>query len=140
MKQIYHKYEKWEDFKFGMWRKESKVYDETEIKKVIEFTGDHIIYGNAMLRVINEWPVSCEHNLTNLSINRKAWIGHAACCIENGWPEYLVRYAWGFLTEDQRNKANNQARIAILKWEEVHEQKLKKNKFTQLKFEWWTSL
>lgn len=118
VKQIYHPYQNWEDFKNGMWRKETKTYEENTLHEIIEFTGDHILYGNAMLRVIKEWVISCEHNLTNKSINRKAWIGHAACCIEKKYPEYLVRVAWGMLTESQRIEANKKADYAILKWVE----------------------
>jgi hypothetical protein len=121
LKRIYRHYELWEDYKNGMWRKDTKDYDEGMLQEVIEFTGNHVEYGNAMLRVIKEWAVSCEHNLTNLSINRKAWIGHAACCLERGYPEYLVRQAWGMLTEQQRVDANNRAEYAIKQWETEHE-------------------
>ena len=38
MKQIYHRYEKWEDWQNGMWRKESIHYEQSEIENVIEFT------------------------------------------------------------------------------------------------------
>jgi hypothetical protein len=116
IKQIYHPYWLWEDYLNGMWRKETKEYDILNLPHAIEFTGNHILYGNAMIRVINEWQVSCEHNLTDFSQNRNAWIGHAACCIEKGYPEYLVRQAWHYLTEEQQKLANNQADIAIKKW------------------------
>jgi hypothetical protein len=117
MDRIYHSYEVWEDYLNGMWRNETKQYEEENINSVIEFTGDHIAYGAAMLRVINEWLFSCEHNLSNISINRKAWIGHAACCIQNGWPEYLVRKAWWHLSDKQRDLADKQALYAIKTWE-----------------------
>lgn len=117
MERIYHPYELWEDWLNGMWRKESKSYDEENINAVIEFTGDHVLYGEAMFKVIDRWKYSCEHNLSNNSINKKAWIGQAACCIEKGWPEYLVRRAWWQLTEKQRNLADKQALKAIKEWE-----------------------
>lgn len=118
MKRIYHHYKYWEDWINGMWRKESKEYESINIQKVIEFTGNHLKYGEAMIRVINEWKISCENNLSNVSINRKAWIGHAACCIELGYPEYLVRQAWQELTDEQRNLANKEALKAIRIWEQ----------------------
>jgi hypothetical protein len=130
MIQIYKPYHLWEDYKFGMWRKETKDYEEKNIDAIIDFTGDYKLYGNSMLLVIKEWPVSCEHNLTNLSLNRKAWLGHAACCIEHGWPEYLVRRAWGMLSEQQRFHANNFAQSVIDSWEINY--KLKKNNINQL--------
>ena len=120
MKQIYHRYEKWEDWQNGMWRKESSTYEQAEIENVMAFTGCHISYGKAMLRVINEWPLSCQHNLTDPNINQKAWIGHAACCLERGYPEYLVRSAWNKLTKEQRVLANKAAEFAIEQWKSKH--------------------
>jgi len=117
MKQIFHPYTEWEDWKSGMWRKETSEYELKEMQNIIDFTGDNLRYGKSMLRVINEWPVICENNLSNISINRKAWIGHAACCIEMKYPEYLVRQAWRQLSEKQRELANKQAEIIIKAWE-----------------------
>jgi hypothetical protein len=123
MKQIFHPYHIWEDWINGMWRKESREYEEQNLQSIINFTGNHLEYGIAMLRVIGEWKFSSEHNLSNLSVNRQAWIGHAACCIEHGYPEYLVRVAWKELTDKQRFLANNQADIAIKKWEQEQKSK-----------------
>jgi hypothetical protein len=51
-------------------------------------------------------------------MNRQAYIGHAAACIAIGSPEYITRLAWHQLTNDQQDKANNKADIAIKTWEE----------------------
>lgn len=117
MKQIYHQYNKWEDYKNGMWRKLSKEEDAELLPKIIEFTGDHKLYGAAMIDVINNWKYACEHNLSDLNINRRAWIGHAACCYRHKWPEYLVREAWNKLTIKQQSLANKAADEAIKQWE-----------------------
>lgn len=100
-----------------MWRKECKEYEFTEIEKIIKFTGDHELYGDAMYNVSNTWIISCENFLSNKSINRRAYLGHAACCFSYGWPEYLVRRAWWNLSEKQRKLADNKAEIAIKQWE-----------------------
>jgi len=118
MRQIFHPYWLWEDWKNGMWRKESKQYESEKLQEIIEFTGNHKLYGLAMIRVIDEWEKSCENNLSNVSLNRKAWIGHAACSIERDYPEYLVRQAWQLLTENQRILANREANRAIKIWEQ----------------------
>lgn len=88
------------------------------LKKAIRFTGDHKSYGEWMFRVVKAWKFSCEHNLSNLTQNRLAWIGHAACAIKMGCPEDLVRKAWWALSEDQRILANIEAKKAVLWWEE----------------------
>ena len=98
-----------------MWRKAENR--EQMLNEAIDFTGDAERYGAAMLRVIREWSYSCEHNLSNISQNRKAWIGHAACALEKGFCEDVVREAWGHLSEQQQREANAKAQQAIEEWE-----------------------
>ena len=118
MKQLirtYHPYWKWEETRFNMW---GKVNDrEYFLKKMIEFTGNHNKYGNAMLKVIREWKYSCEHNLSDISQNRRAWLGHAACALKYKCPEDIVRQAWSYLSDEQRILANEKADKAINYWE-----------------------
>lgn len=115
IERVYHPYWRWEEVHHNMW---GAVSDRKKyLDWAIEFTGNHIKYGFYMLRVAKEWPYSCEHNLTNKTQNRKAWIGHAACALAHGCPEDIVREAWGHLTENQQNLANRQAEMTIKWWE-----------------------
>lgn len=116
MLRVYHDYRRWEDFKNGMWRNVSGKEIESLLPAAIEFTGDHERYGKAMMSVIMRWKYSCEHNLTDSGLNKRAWIGHAACSLELGFPEVVVRAAWKHLTDEQRYLANKQADIAIEQW------------------------
>jgi hypothetical protein len=100
-----------------MWRKVSANEEPEYLKKAIAFTGNHKLYGSYMMKVIQSWPISCEQNLTDLSINRRAWVGHAACCLAINCPEYITRQAWAFLNKEQQDLANNEADRAIEKWE-----------------------
>ena len=118
IKRIYHHYSKMEEFRCGMWRSISKQIDrDVLLKKAIEFTGNTDLYGNYMLKVIDQWPFSCEHNLSCNDINKQAWIGHAACCIAINCPEDITRLAWHHLTKKQQDDANLKADKAIEKWE-----------------------
>lgn len=121
MRQVWHHYETWEEFNFGMWRLVSTEESRELLPKAIEFTGDHVLYGSYMRRVISEWPISCEHNLTNISMNRLAWVGHAACCLAIQCPESVTRSAWKVLTHEQQHLANEQARLAVMQWEQLYE-------------------
>jgi len=121
MKRIYHPYWKWEETNFNMWGKSQDR--EGDLNKAIDFTGDHKKYGEWMMRVVDDWPYSCEHNLTDKTQNRKAWIGHAAVAYWSGIPEDIVRKAWGYLTDDQRDLANKEADKAIREWERRHAKK-----------------
>jgi hypothetical protein len=118
---VYYPYYIWEDWKYGMWR---DISDQKErdryLKLAIKFTGNTKLYGFWMLKVIDQWPFACFHNLSNLSINRQAWIGHSACCLAIGCPEDITRLAWHHLTQQQQDNANLQADIAIAEWESMN--------------------
>lgn len=114
-KRVYHPYWMWEEIEHNMWGDFSNK--KIAIEKAVRFTGDHKLYGRFMMRVVNEWPISCENALTDYSLNRKAWVGHAACALANGIPEHITRIAWGRLTDEQRLLANKEAERAIQHWE-----------------------
>ena len=115
---VYHPFHLWEDFKAGMWRPMPVDQHQNMLIHAVEFTGNHNLYGSWMLEVVTSWKYACEHNLTNTSMNRKAWVGHAAVCLATGIPEYITRQAWWRLTDHQRDLANEQAAIAIELWTE----------------------
>jgi hypothetical protein len=99
-----------------MWRKLPRHEEAAALKQAVEFTGNADLYGAWMLKVIEAFPRACEHNLTDQSLNKQAWIGHAACALAYNLPEYIVRKAWALLSDDQRNTANARADEAISRW------------------------
>lgn len=105
-----------------MWR---RVKTGDWLQQAIEFTGNAELYGHWMMQVIHLWPFACEHNLTDLSQNRRAWIGHAAVQLAIKCPEHVTRSAWGYLTKEQKDLANAAADKAIEFWEgrEKHRRK-----------------
>lgn len=118
MNRIFHPWWKWEEYKFNMW---GTVKNRDEwLQKAIEFTGNAKLYGEWMMKVAKEWKYSCEHNLTHKTQNRQAWIGHAAVAMAIQCPEHVVREAWGYLTDEQRDAANAEAQKAIDWWEKNH--------------------
>jgi len=113
---VWHPVEDWEEIQYNMW---GVVNDRSlYLQNAIEFTGNWELYGDHMDLVVQEWPVSCENALTDHSLNRKAWVGHAACALYMQCPEDITRKAWGYLTDEQRKMANRRAAIAIRAWEE----------------------
>lgn len=117
MNKIWHPYWAWEDYKAGMWRTVSGRDRSKLLRRAINFTGDAKLYGSFMRRVISEWPTACEHHLTDVGSNRKAWIGHAATCMAINCPEDITRSAWGYLSICQQDEANAEADAAIQLWE-----------------------
>lgn len=114
-RRVYHPFWDWEEVDHNMW---GEVKNKKKaLSRAIKFTGDHRKYGRFMMRVVKEWPVSCENALTDYNRNRRAWVGHAACALAEGIPEDIVRLAWGELTDEQQILANREADRAIDWWE-----------------------
>lgn len=115
MERIFHHYNKWEDYHAGMYD-ESKDGRSERVKEAARILGTPEICREAMEKVINEWEKATEFNLSNAEINRKAWLGQAACCCYAGIHEDETREAWGIMTEAQRVEANRIAATIIKKW------------------------
>jgi hypothetical protein len=125
MKRVYKPYWEWEDYANGMWRKVEKEQEEQMLKQAIEFTGNHIEYGNAMREVSNEWVNTMLNSLTNTSINRRAFIGHCAVQFKLNIPEYITRMAWKHLSNKQRALADIEAEKTIKQFLKKHDQQNK---------------
>lgn len=118
MKQIYHPYYIWEDFKNGMYEIPVKPYSEILIKNCIELLSNQELFFEVSLKVLNNWKYASEHNLSNKSINRQAWIGQASCCLEYKAQEIVTREVWGRLDTITRIYANKTADKIIRIYEE----------------------
>lgn len=125
IKQIYHPYYLWEDYVNGMWKKAIKEQEQELITKSYEFMKNHKLFGKAMNNVINNWKYTCEHNLTDNSINHKAFLGQCAVCYELGSPEYITRICWSMLSDNEKDLANKEAKKNI----KLFIEKLKNNKY-----------
>lgn len=118
IKRVYHDCRLWEEVAANMW---GEATDRKQaLEQAIAFTADHELYGRYMTRVVNEWPISCENALTDESLNKKAWVGHAAVALALNIPEDITRQAWGFLTDEQRLLANREAARALREWEDAY--------------------
>ena len=118
LKRVWHDYRDWEEVAHNMWGEATDT--QQALWDAIAFTSDHVRYGSYMMRVIQEWPISCENALTDNTLNQKAWLGHAATALALSIPEDITRKAWGHLTDEQRLLANKEAERAISTWKDVY--------------------
>ncbi len=113
---IFHTFDKWECHKHGFYASTKKDWSheqcENEFKRILS---DQELFASILEKIIVEWKFSCEHYLTNSSMNRIAWLGQAAVCYESGIPS---RYssAWFDISEENREKANKTALVYLNKW------------------------
>lgn len=113
---IFHTYEKWECHKAGFYasKKEGMTSEECEMA-YSEFLSNDEKFRDGLDGVIDNWKHSCEHYLTNKSMNRIAWLGQAAMCYSTGIPS---KYCGGFnlLKLEQQERANKIALEYLNKW------------------------
>jgi len=121
MERVFHPYHLWEDHQFGMYQNVSYM-DEQQLIKDVELTLRCPPWlEESMKFVSHNWKYAAEHNLTNTSRNRKAWLGQAACCFSHGAQEYLTKQAWHRLTPNQQDEANRVASEVISDWEDKYQ-------------------
>lgn len=121
IKRIWHPYWLWEETKYNMWGSVEGRY--SYLQKAIAFMEDTKKFGKYMRQVVDEWEYSCEHNLSNIESNRRAWIGQAAVALKMNCPETITRDAWQYLNEEQQKRANSEADKAIKYWEKIYVKK-----------------
>lgn len=132
-KQIYHPYWIWEDYINGMYKTENIENKDTLIKYCISlFSSETEFYDSALEMVLN-WNYASDVNLTNVSINRRAWIGRATCNYLYGSPEIITRIAWNETEVINQKKSNNIADKVIRIYEEKNKS-IYKNMGTEMLF------
>jgi hypothetical protein len=123
MRRVYHRHDSLEEIANGMWRTVGQPERDAYALESAELMRSSERFKDAMLRAVEEWPVSCEHNLTAVSMNRLAWVGHAGCCVTLGAPEDATRQGWHLLDEDEQREANRVAMEAIEEWELAYKER-----------------
>lgn len=113
---IFHTYDKWECNKAGFYATTKDGMTKQECEEAYrDFLSNIPLFENTLEKVITEWKYSCEHYLTNIAMNRIAWLGQASACYALGIP---ATYRGGFylLTEEQQDRANESALRYLNKW------------------------
>lgn len=111
MDRVYHQWDSWECYPAGLYETkppyEGMSPDECR-DAYTEFLRDLDRFREGLEGVLRDWPNSTEHYLTNVNMNRIAWLGQAAMCHETRVPR---QYRSGFmaLTPDEQDAANQLA-------------------------------
>lgn len=110
MNRIYHTWDKWECYPAGFFNaKPPAGMSDVDCEiKYRDFLSDLTRFESALVRILDEWKMSCEHNLTNVSMNRIAWLGQAAMCIDSGIPSRF-RGGYNLLSDEQKYLADQLA-------------------------------
>lgn len=113
---IFHTYDKWECHKAGFYKSKKEGWSKEECEnEYLRILSDCNLFSSILDNVIKEWKNSCEHYLTNKSMNRIAWLGQAAVCYHSGVPS-IFSSGWNLLSEDQKQSANEVAMTYLNRW------------------------
>jgi ParB-like chromosome segregation protein Spo0J len=113
---VFHTFDKWECHKAGFYDGSKEGMTKAECEEVFRsLLADIPKFTTALAGVISDWPNSCEHYLTNASMNRIAWMGQAAVCFATGIPS-AFRSGWFLLSEDEKAAADTVALTYLNKW------------------------
>lgn len=118
---IFHTYDKWECHKAGFYASSVPGLTKAECEEAYRsFLASPDRFERGLQRVLAEWPNSCEHYLSNESMNRIAWLGQAAMCIETGIPS-AFRGGFFLLSADEQQQANELALLFLNEWLTGHD-------------------
>lgn len=115
IERIYHPYWLWEDYINGMYDDNK---NEDKILKSKQLLTQPSFFYKTMLDLLEKYKISVDCNLSNVSCNRKAWLGQASCNFLYKASEKQVRLAWSELNDIEKIKANIEAEKIIKIYEE----------------------
>ncbi len=123
MTRVYYPYTECEEFANGggMWRQVTGHARDAYVQAAAGLMAEPDVFERAMIRALDEWPKSCETNLTGQGNNQRAWLGHAGCYLAVESPEELTRLGWHQLDAVQQLAANAAADRVIAEWRERRE-------------------
>ena len=115
MKQRYHPYPLWEDWAAGMYRREPINHE--RVTAAGNLLACPTTFRDTATLMVAEWRYSTEHNLSDLSQNRQAWLGQASSLYAVGASQAETCIAWNTRMDDhQRWEANRVADTIINTW------------------------
>jgi hypothetical protein len=124
LKRIWHPWYKWECFPanfFGHLPTNAKKADAEKL--YAQYLADVSKFEATLKKVTAEWAHSCEHNLTNESMNRIAWLGQACLAYEFKLPSQM-RAGFNILSQSEQAAANLMAEKYLNKWLSDNAEKL----------------
>ena len=107
-------YENWECWKLGYWSGGDCGYANQDASALLLSDGE--AFHAAAAQVVASWPVSAAVHLSDVSVNRRAWVGQTACFVATGNCQECTKKAWATLHKEQQSKANKIADKVIRQW------------------------
>lgn len=121
MIRIYHSWDKWECYKHNFFGGVLDYEKDDTLGLYASLLKDLPSFESALQEITQNWKYSCEHNLTNESMNRVAWLGQAACALVFSVPHNVCMGGYNLLTREEQQAADSMAQKYLDKWVDKHE-------------------
>lgn len=113
---IFHTHDKWECFRAGFYDTSKDGMSKAECEEAYRvFLADPVAFATALNGVTTEWKHSCEHYLTNVAMNRIAWLGQAAASYALAIPA-TFRSGYHLLAPAEQLQADTLALEYLNRW------------------------
>lgn len=117
---IFHTHDKWELVDYGFFATNHKTMSAEQCRyKYFELLSDTELFRRTINDLFKDCPNSCEHNLTNRSLNRIAWLGQAAVAYAYNIPSVFCS-GFNLLSDEQQDAANQVAFEELNNWLRNH--------------------
>lgn len=117
MKRVFYPYNLWEEVDYGMYKAVlGSAKRDRLVKKALSLLSNPTMLEHYMRKSLTVFPKSTERNLTTQGMNKQAWLGQAACCLFGNVPSDITKEAWGMLTPEQKDAANDAADRVYKEW------------------------
>lgn len=117
MNRIWHSWDKWEDYRHNFY---GGVIDDYPRDNTLELYASLLRdlgrFEDALRVITVEWRHSCEHNLSNESMNRVAYLGQASCALVYKVPHMVCMGGYNLLTDDEKIAADKMAQKYLDIW------------------------
>lgn len=125
MERVQYPYYEWEDYLNGMYGDECE-YSHSECKSMVtSVMADRDLFVATGVTLIDEWAKASQENLTNVSINRRAWLGQAICSYLYKIPERETKSIWGSMSKEIKDFSNHSADIVISHFENLDQDRVR---------------
>jgi hypothetical protein len=116
MKRIFHPWYLWEDYKYNFYGGVKSYEKNKSAAKYADFLRNLPLFEETLQKVITEWKYSCEHNLTNDSMNRIAYLGQACMAYTYNSPSQFSMGGYSLMTPEEQKAADAMAEKYLNLW------------------------
>jgi hypothetical protein len=109
MRRVFHPWDKWEDYRHNFYGGVKPYEKDNTLQLYASLLKDLSRFEAALKIITSEWKYSCEHNLTNESMNRIAYLGQASCALVYNVPHSVCMGGYNLLSDSEKKAADDLA-------------------------------